>query len=471
VARIPTADVVICGAGIAGVSLAHELACRRGVRDVVLVDPEPPLCVTSDKSTECYRNWWPGPGDAMVRLMNRSIDLLEELAGETGDAFSLHPAGYAYFTATAEGARALQAEAREVAALGGGELHVHGGGDSAPPPPPPPSPSTPSAGPRRADLLLGGDLVRRRFPAVGAEVRAALLVGRAGWLSAQQLGMALLERAREAGVRLVRGRVTRVRIEGDRVAGVELAGVDRPGADLAGPAASIATRRFVDAAGPAVAEVARLLGVELPVHHELHAKVTFDDHLGVVPRDLPLMIWNDPQRLAWSDEERRDLAGDPGLAWLLQELPGGAHLRPEGGAGSRAVLMLWAYRTPPVEPVFPPAFDELYAQVALRGLVTMLPGLAPYLDRARRPYVDGGYYTRTAENRPLVGPLGPRGGFVVGALSGFGIMASQGAAELAARHLTGDALPPYADAFRLERYADPAYRRLLESAGGARGQL
>lgn len=461
-ARTSTADVVICGAGIAGVSLAHELACRRGVRDVVLVDPEPPLSVTSDKSTECYRNWWPGPGDAMVRLMNRSIDRLEELAGETGNAFALHPAGYAYFTATAEGARALEAEAREVAGLGGGTLRVHGSGDPAPPAPPPPSPATPSAGPRRADLLLDRDLVRRRFPAVGAEVTAALLVGRAGWVSAQQLGMVLLERAREAGVRLVRGRVAGVRIERDRVAGV----------DLADPAAAIVTRRFVDAAGPAVAEVARLLGVELPVHHELHAKATFDDHLGVVPRDLPLMIWNDPLRLEWSEEERRDLAADPALAWLLEELPGGAHLRPEGGAGSRAVLMLWAYHTPPIErPVFPPAFDELYAQVALRGLATMLPGLAPYLERARRPYVDGGYYTRTAENRPLVGPLGPLGGFVVGALSGFGIMASQGAAELAACHLTGDTLPPYADAFRLERYADPAYLGLLESAGGARGQL
>src|SRR5256886_11256899 len=35
-----------------------------------------PLSLTSDKSTECYRNWWPGPGDDMVALMNRSIDLL-----------------------------------------------------------------------------------------------------------------------------------------------------------------------------------------------------------------------------------------------------------------------------------------------------------------------------------------------------------------------------------------------------------
>src|SRR5438552_13933890 len=68
----PTADVVICGAGIAGVAAAYHLAVRRGVTDVVLVDERPPLSLTSDKSTECYRNWWPGPGDDMVALMNRS---------------------------------------------------------------------------------------------------------------------------------------------------------------------------------------------------------------------------------------------------------------------------------------------------------------------------------------------------------------------------------------------------------------
>ncbi|PYO33053.1 MAG: FAD-dependent oxidoreductase, partial [Candidatus Rokuibacteriota bacterium] len=82
-----TADVVICGAGIAGIAAAYHLAVRRGVTDVVLVDERPPLSLTSDKSTECYRNWWPGPGDAMVAVMNRSIDLLEDLARESGNVF------------------------------------------------------------------------------------------------------------------------------------------------------------------------------------------------------------------------------------------------------------------------------------------------------------------------------------------------------------------------------------------------
>ena len=59
-----TADAVICGAGIAGIATAYHLTVGHGLRRVLLVDPRPPLSLTSDKSTECYRNWWPGPGNA-----------------------------------------------------------------------------------------------------------------------------------------------------------------------------------------------------------------------------------------------------------------------------------------------------------------------------------------------------------------------------------------------------------------------
>src|SRR5512142_497196 len=93
-----TADVVICGAGIAGVSAAYHLAVRHGLR-VTLVDERPALSLTSVHSTECYRNWWPGPDGAMVGLMNRSIDLLEDLARETGNSFHLNRRGYLYATA------------------------------------------------------------------------------------------------------------------------------------------------------------------------------------------------------------------------------------------------------------------------------------------------------------------------------------------------------------------------------------
>ena len=93
---ISTADAVVCGAGIAGIAAAYHLSVKHGVGKIVLVDEGAPLSLTSDKSTECYRNWWPGPGDAMVRLMNRSIDLMEELARESGNRFHLNRRGYLF---------------------------------------------------------------------------------------------------------------------------------------------------------------------------------------------------------------------------------------------------------------------------------------------------------------------------------------------------------------------------------------
>ena len=50
-------DVVICGAGIAGIAAAYHLAVEQGVKEIVLVDERSPLTLTSDKSTECYHNW------------------------------------------------------------------------------------------------------------------------------------------------------------------------------------------------------------------------------------------------------------------------------------------------------------------------------------------------------------------------------------------------------------------------------
>src|SRR5438552_5230977 len=120
-----TAEVVICGAGIAGIAAAYHLAVRRGVTDVVLVDERSPLTLTSDKSTECYRNWWPGPGDAMVSVMNRSIDLLEELARESDNVFRMTRRGYLFATANPDRVPAFVAAGREAAQLGAGPVRLH----------------------------------------------------------------------------------------------------------------------------------------------------------------------------------------------------------------------------------------------------------------------------------------------------------------------------------------------------------
>src|SRR5262245_57657010 len=102
------AEIVIAGAGMAGVAAAHHFAVRDGVRGVVLVDPREPLSLTSSKGTEAYRNYWPGPDDTMVRFMNRSIDLLDGLDRDTGHAFELNRRGYVFLTADPAEAECLR---------------------------------------------------------------------------------------------------------------------------------------------------------------------------------------------------------------------------------------------------------------------------------------------------------------------------------------------------------------------------
>ncbi|MCS6907626.1 MAG: FAD-dependent oxidoreductase, partial [Anaerolineales bacterium] len=394
----------------------------------------------------CYRNWWSDP--AMLALMNRSIDWMEELAKQTANAFHLNRRGYLYVTARPESIDQMIGEAETIAEQGGGELRIHEPtGKSY-------QPTDPNLD--GADVLIGSQLIRRHFPYLTAEAVAALHVRRAGWLSAQQFGMVLLQKAQQNGVCFRRTRVLGAEVASGKVRKVRLS----DGSDLHCDV-------FINAAGPYLAEVGKFLGVDLPVLNDLHLKISLRDPLGVVGREAPLLIWNDPQEIEWSEEEKEFLMSAPENQALLSALPPGAHVRPEGGRASQMVLMLWDYQARPfVSVVWPPPLDELFAEVVLRGLTPMLPGLRAYQERMPRPQLDGGYYTHTVENRPLIGPLPIEGTYVIGALSGFGIMAACAAAELLAAYILEKPLPFYAADFALERYQDPAYLpRILSQAG------
>ena len=125
--RTLKADVVICGAGIAGISAAYHLAVEQGIKDIILVDERSPLTLTSDKSTECYRNWWPGPDSTMVTFTNRSIDLMEKLADETENYFHMNRRGYMFLTGNPDHLSVMQQSAEKISKLGAGPLRIHRG--------------------------------------------------------------------------------------------------------------------------------------------------------------------------------------------------------------------------------------------------------------------------------------------------------------------------------------------------------
>ena len=454
------AAVVVVGAGIAGISAAFHLAVREGLDGVVLVEAGDPLALTSDKSTECYRNWWPGPGDAMVAFMDRSIDLLERIERESGGRLHLNRRGYLFATAEPSRIAAFRDLGREAQSFGAGALRVHDGSGSSPG-----YLRSPARGFEEvaagADLITDPALIRAEFPYLDPEVVAVLHARRCGWLSAQQLGMWMLERARDRGVRLIRGRVTDVETRGGRVRAVSVA---RPGDRV-----RIETGKLVLSPGPYLAELAQGFGVDLPVACERHMKVAFRDTERAVPGDAPLLIWADPVELPWSDEERAVLADDEETRGLVEPFPAGIHGRPEGTPGEHWLMMLWTWDTETVEPVFPVPFDERLPEIALRGWSRMLPSLKRYFARLPRMTVDGGYYVRTPENRPLIGPLPVAGAYVNAAYSGFGIMGACAGGELLAAHVCETPLPAYAAAFHPARFDDPGY--LDAFASGADGQL
>ncbi len=447
-------DVLICGAGIAGIATAYHLSVHNNVERVYLIDERPPLSLTSDKSTECYRNWWPGPGPAMVQMMNRSIDILEQLADESGNRFNLNRRGYLFATADPARVDDYIAHGQEAEELGAGPLRIHDGRTPGPPYQPLQNEGYHDQ-PDGADLITDTQMIREHFSYLNEDTVAVIHPRRAGWFSAQQLGMYMLEQARRHGTVFVEGRVERVEQTGGRVSAVQV--LTKQGSQR------IDTPNFVNAAGPFLKPIGVLLNQALPVFSELHVKVSIEDRLGIFPREAPLLIWSDDLHLPWTDEEKKLIEEDEDTRYLLDRFPEGVHARPEGPQDSPIVLILWTYDVEPVAPKFPITYDPHYPEIALRGLSRMLPALEAYFDRPPKPWLDGGYYTKTEENRPLVGPLDVAGAWVIGALSGFGLMAGPACGELLSKHITGSQLPEYARWFLLTRYEDPSYQELLKS--------
>ena len=70
-----------------------------------------------------------------------------------------------------------------------------------------------------------------------------------------------------------------------------------------------------------------------------------------------------------------------------------------------------------------------------------------------------------------MGPLPVEGTYVVGALSGMGLMSAHACGELLSLHVAEQTLPDYAPWFLPSRYDNPAYQTLVGQWGPRMGQL
>ncbi len=389
-----TADVVIAGAGIAGIAAAWQIAVRLGTTTAVLVDPRPPLSLTSDRPGANYRDWWPQP--AMVALASRSIELTEGLL-RAGAEFAIDRRGYLFVTADPATAERLPMVVDE---------RVTAGVD--------------------ADTidLLGAAHLATRFPHLASELRAGIHARRAGSLDTVGLGRAMLAIAQAAGVEVVDGEV---------VAGGSVNGrLERVSIATPNGAIEIATSRFVNAAGPFAPEVARRLGWDLDLETVLRQKVVIRDPLRVVPRDAPFTIGLDP----------------------TNGLPAGVHVKPDTSGRHDSIKLGWARDQVPSEPVAKPACPPGFPLEVLARAATIVPGLGTYLSRGLEVLAhDGGFYARSRDGLPLIGPHGADGAFIVGGLAGFGSMVGCAAGELLGAWVLDEPVPDFAAAFDPRRPA------------------
>jgi len=454
---LPAASTAVIGAGIVGIAVAYYLCVRHGQRDVVLVEAGAPMAMTSARSGENYRNWW--PQQVMQEFTSHSIAEMEIIARATGNRIRMNRRGYVLATRRADPSDLIAELHAGYGAEAGRMIRMHEGATAAAYQPAD-SPDWESA-PDGVDVLLDRALIRATFPGFDPATAAILHIRRGGDISGQQLGQAMLGAIRAAGGRLVRGRVR----------GIASASPLRIEIESGAATSELRAEAIVNAAGPYASAIAEMHGETLPFSNVLQQKITFEDRAGAVPRALPFSIDLDGQTLDWAVEERDLLASEPASVHLTRPMPGSIHCRPDGGDAGRWIKLGWAFNTTASDPVDDPVLDPQFPDIVLRGASRLQPALRTYLGRLPRNAVHyGGYYTMTEENWPLIGPMATQGAFVAGGLSGFGTMSACATGALSAAWITGATLPGYAAKLSRARYADAALMAAL-TGPGSRGVL
>ncbi len=260
-----TADIVIIGGGVMGVSTAYHLA-RRGARDVVLLERD--TFLGHGATGRCAGGVrYQFATEINIRLSLASLPMIERFEEETGVSPQYRPIGYLFV---------LTREA-DVAAFRRNVALQHRLGVNT--------------------EWLDGDEVRRRLPFMRFDdALAGTFHARDGLADPHSIVQGYAQRAREMGARIVTDApVTAIEVEGGRVQAV----VTSQG--------RVETRTVVNAAGPWAGVVAQMAGVDLPITPVRRQWLTTTP-LPDLPPDFPFVI-DFAQALYFHPEGRGVLTG------------------------------------------------------------------------------------------------------------------------------------------------------------------
>ena len=386
------ARAVIIGGGVGGTSIAYHLA-QRGWTDIVLVERAE---LTSGSTFHSAGLVGQLRGSVtLTRMMMDGVDLYRGLVAETGVDPAWHEVGSLRLASSRPRMGELKRQAGWAKTFG---LEIE---------------------------LIGPHEAQDRFPLMSTDgVLGALFMPTDGWLDPSGLANALAAGARAKGASIrTRTRVVAIGTDRGRVTSVT---VQRDG-----ERADVRTDVVVDAGGIFAPEIARLVGVTVPLVPIAH-QYLFTEPIEGVHAGLPQL--RDPDNLVYYREEVGGLCmggyeRDP-APWGLDGIPADFNGKLLGADMAR--------------------FDPIMA-----GAIRRVPAIAD----AGVSRVINGPEAFTPDNEYILGESDVRGFFVAAGFSAHGIAGAGGIGrQMASWIVDGE---PELDLWRMDiRRFGPAYRSL-----------
>ncbi len=336
-----TAEVVVIGGGVMGASTAWHLV-KRGVKDVVLLEKEE--FFGQGATGRCAGGVrYQFTTEINIRLSQLSLPMLERFEEETGQKADYRPIGYLFVLTRPEDVETFRHNVALQHKLG------------------------------VQTEWLSGDEVRRRLPWMHfPDALAGTFHAKDGLTDPNSVVMGYIGAAQKRGLRAFNGtQVTGIQTRRGAVTAVET------------NHGTIQTRTVVNAAGPWLAQIGDMAGVEIPVV-PLRRQIAVTGPLPDLPPGFPFVI---------------DFA---------QSL----YFHPEGEG------LLFGMSNPNEQPGFDQNVDPDWELTTFEAAVQRLP----LLETASLAAHWAGLYEVTPDAHPIFGATPVEGFYLVGGFSGHGFM-------------------------------------------------
>ncbi len=343
-----TADVVLIGGGIVGSSIAYHLVAA-GCKNVLVLERETSQGKGSTgKSMGGVRAQFSTPVNIQMSLY--SIPFYASFEERLGYPCDYRPQGYLFCATNEKHMAYLRANYEKQIALGLKNAHI-----------------------------LGGDEIRAMFPQMrGDDIVGGTFCSTDGFVDPYSAMTGFMTWASDHGATLWKNATVESITSND--------GGKEQRFEITTTRGTISTRTIVNCAGPWAAEIAGMIGIQLPVE-PLRRMLVPTEPFGQFPHNAPMIV----------------------------DMSNGFHFRPE----SRGFLLAW--NDPEETPGYKADFEPSFIEKILTRAANRVPVFENLAVNPKRAWA--GLYEMTPDHHPILGesPTVP-GFFFANGFSGHGVM-------------------------------------------------